>query len=130
MKKFATLSLLVVLLLVTATSALAQEPQPPARQRGRGPFALAGTITAIDGATVTVKVVGGNRMVKEYLGKDLAIQTTEATRFLLKNADGTVTPITLAELTVGQNVSVMGRVAENVFVARRITVGARLVHLP
>jgi hypothetical protein len=74
-------------------------------------------------------VTGGNPIVREYVGQSLTLQTTSSTRYLLKT-DAGVVPITLAGLAVGQNVSASGKVANNMWTAARITVGAALVHLP
>ena len=129
MKKSLVVLMVVALFLVSAVPALAargQPPQPPARNRG-GMFTLAGTITAIDGTVVTVQVVGGNPLVKPYVGQTLALQTLESTRFLQVTATGTVV-ITLADLAVGQNVSAQGSLVNNVWVTGRITVGAKIIH--
>jgi hypothetical protein len=123
MKKSLVLALALMLLLVSVTPSLAA---------GRGPtgtFSLAGTITAINGTTVTVHVVGGSPSVKAFVGKDLALQTTDGTRFLLKTDSGVV-PITLADLHVGQNISANGTVVNEVWTALRISVGAELIHYP
>lgn len=67
--------------------------------------------------------------MRDYIGYDLTVRTTAATRFLLKTPSGTV-PITFADLRVGQNVSVYGTLANGVWTASRITVGADLSCLP
>jgi len=124
MKKLASLFIAVVLLVGVAVPAFAASDTSG---RGRVPFTLAGTITAIDGTTVTVHVVAGNYVVRPYIGQDLALQTTTATRFLLKTATGTVV-ITLADLAVGQNVSAQGTFVAGAWTAERITVGAQIIH--
>jgi Domain of unknown function (DUF5666) len=139
MKKLFVLVFVIALLAVTAMPALAEDG-PIVRNRftlitrrdGNGVISLAGTITSLDSSarTVNVKVASGNRLAKPYLGKDVTILTTNATRFLLRNPDGSATPITFAELIVGQKVSVYGGVVDNVLTASRITVGARLARLP
>jgi hypothetical protein len=128
MKKFLMIAVLVSLLLMTATTAFAAGNRP--LERGRSPFALTGKITAIDGATVTIKVAAGNRLVKAYLGKETPVLTTATTIYLQRNPDGTATRLTIADLAVGQNVSVSGRVTVSGLQANRITVGAQLLHLP
>lgn len=138
MKKLFVLTLVLALLAITALPAFAAGGAPTGNGGGdsgkgsKAPFALAGTIANLDPIThtVTVTVVCGNKLVKPYVGQNLNIQTTETTRFLLRNADGTVTPITFADLAVGQKVSSNGQLANNVWTAGRITVGADLTCLP
>lgn len=127
MKRWALLLLTLVIVAAMATPALAAGKTPPKRQ----PFNLVGRITAVDtgAATVTVEVLRGNRVVKPFIGKTVTIQTDAATRFLKKTDTGTV-PITLADLQVGDAVSVQGRLAGDVWTANRITVGASLTGLP
>ena len=128
MRKLTVALLVLVVLTATAMPALAAGGPPPVRGKS-GSFTLAGDITAISGTTVTVQVSGGNPIVREYVGQSLTLQTTSSTRYLLKTDTGTV-PITFADLAVGQKVSASGKVANNVWTAARITVGAALVHLP
>ena len=99
---------------------------------GKMPFALVGTITSLNSAThaVTVAVVSGNTLVNPYIGQNLTIQTVATTRFLLRNPDGIATPITYEDLAVGQNVSVNGLLAIDVWTASRVTVGADLACQP
>lgn len=123
MKKTVSLFIALVLLVgATVPAFAASEPSG----RGNAPFTLSGTITAIQGTTVTVHVLAGNYLVHPYLGQDLTLQTTEATRFLLRTPTGCVV-ITLADLAVGQSVSVQGTLADEVWTATRITVGALLI---
>ena len=128
MKKLTMALLVLVVLGATAMPALAAGGPPPVRGKS-GSFTLAGVITAISETTVTVQVTGGNPIVHGYIGQALALQTTSSTRYLLKTDTGTVS-ITFADLAVGQKVSANGKVANNVWTAARITVGADLVHLP
>ncbi|MFZ2098504.1 MAG: hypothetical protein WAV05_17870 [Anaerolineales bacterium] len=169
MKKFAVLTLVVVMLAVSMVPAFAAGGLPANRGTGSGvctgnqdvlgsgyqaglgagyqagfgasnqksygvrtPYALSGTIYALDPAasTVTVTVSCGNRLVNPYIGNEVTLQTTEITRFLLRNSDGSVTPITFAELEVGENVSSHGILADGVFTATRVTMGALLNCLP
>jgi len=141
MKKIIVLTLVLALLSITAVPALAagrahvRNGQSAGGEVGKGgkmPFALAGTIASIDPAarTVIVTVACGSKLVKPYIGQDLTLQTTAATRFLLRNPDGSATPITFEDLAVGQNVSANGKLADNVWTASRITVGASLICLP
>jgi len=141
MKKIVVLTLVFALLAVTAVPALAAGGTQSRNGRGGGneygkggkmPFALAGTIASIDPAarTVTVTVVCGNKLVKPYIGQDLILQTTAATRFLLRNPDGNATTMTFEDLAIGQKVSSNGRLTDQVWTASRITVGADLNCLP
>lgn len=123
MKRLILFVLLFGLVFVSASPALAAGNGP------RDTFALAGTVTAIGDGTVTIQVLGGNRLVKPYIGQPLTVATTASTSFLLK--EGTVVvPITFADLKVGDAVSVNGIVANQVWTANRITVGALLIHFP
>ncbi len=124
MKKFVSLLLAVVVLAVVVMPAFAASDSAGGQ---RGSFTLAGTITAINGPAVTVLAVAGNPVVRPYIGQDLTLQTTDATRFLLKTANGTVV-ITLGDLAVGQSVSAQGTLASDIWTATRITVGANLIH--
>ncbi len=128
MKKVVYLLITLGLILTMAVPVLAAGGPPPGKGR-RGPFALAGTITDISGTVVTVQVTCGNVLVKNYIGQTLPMQTTSGTRYLLKTPGGTV-PITLADLAVGQKVSVNGTLANNVWTANRITGGAPLTCQP
>jgi hypothetical protein len=141
MKKYFVLVLVLVLLAVTVIPAYAANGTRARNGHGDGnsfgkgpkmPFALAGIIASIDpdARTVTVTVACGNKLVKPYIGQALTLQTTDATRFLLRNPDGYATPITFAELAVDQKISSNGRLANNVWTADRITVGADLNCLP
>lgn len=129
MKKSLVVLMVIVLLAVSAAPAFAARgvpPQPPISNRG-GLFTLAGTITAIDGSVLTVKVVSGNPIARPYVGQNVALQTTATTRFLLTAPTGTVV-ITLADLQVGQNVSAQGKLANGMWTADRITAGAKIIH--
>jgi len=96
------------------------------------PYTFSGTITAVDDVNlaITIDVVCGNRQANPYIGQQVTLQTTSTTRFLLRNADGTVTPITFDYLEVGQNVSSHASLADDIFTATRITSGALLNCLP
>lgn len=145
MKKITVITLVLIMLVISAVPALAAGGPPadrgaasgngndnPSRFGVRNPYALSGTIADIDleARTVTVTVVCGNRLVKPYIGQDVILQTTENTRFLLRNADGSVIPITFEELVVGENVSSHGRLTDGVWNATRVTQGALLTCLP
>ena len=129
MKRFTILILALVLTVVLTTRVLAAGSQPPVNKSGT--FALVGKITAIDpvAQTVTVKVLRGNILVKPYLGKTLDIQTKTTTRYFF--TDGVTTKrITFTDLKVGDPVSMTGKLANGVWTASRVTVGAKLSCLP
>jgi hypothetical protein len=151
MKKLAVLTLVVTLLAISVVPALAAGGPPANRGTGSGnftgaqagpairnqisfgvrtPFALSGTITTLGTGTVTVEVSCGNRAVKDYIGTTVTLQTDEFTRFLERNDDGIATPITFAELEVGQTVSGHGSLVDGVFSATRLTIDALLYCLP
>lgn len=72
-------------------------------------------------------MLAGKPSVHPYIGQVLDIQITDSTHFLLKTETDTVT-ISLADLTVEQNVSVQGEVVNGVWTAARITIGADIIH--
>jgi hypothetical protein len=144
MKKIFVLLIVVALLAVTVVPALADgngntfeyhhtyRNGSPLKQAGSNSFALSGTIAALNpgAGTVTVSVACGNILVQPYVGQDVTLETTGVTRFLLRNPSGVATPITFADLAVGQKVSANGELANNAWTASRITVGASLACLP
>ena len=145
MKKLTVISLVILMLVLSVVPAFAKGPGPAnngsangtctGAQTGSGirtPYALSGTISSLDSqvGTVTVTVACGNRLVTTFIGQNVTLQTSAATRFLLRNADGTATPITFADLEVGQTVSSHGSLLDNTFTATRVTVGAELNCLP
>ena len=113
------------MLVVSVTPAFAAS-KDPARRRGTL-FTLSGQITSIADSPVTLNVLTVSAVARPYLGETLNIETTTSTRFLLKTPDGTVT-IALEDLEVGDKVNVQGGVADGVWTATRITVGAKLIH--
>jgi len=145
MKRLFVVFLVVIMLAVSVVPAFAAGGPPADRGTAAGsgniektsfgirnPYALSGTISSIDGAnrTVTVAVACGNRLVKPYIGQEVTLLTTENTRFLVRNADGTVTPITFEDLVEGQNVSSHGTFLNSTWAATRVTMGALLYCLP
>ncbi len=98
----------------------------------RTPYAVSGTIADIDpGAkTVTVTVLCGNRLANPFIGEEVTLLTSDSTRFLYRDEDGTVTPITFDDLAVGQKVSSHGALVNGVWTATRVTSGALLTCLP
>jgi hypothetical protein len=130
MKRFISVFLALFLLVVTVVPAMAASGSVGAP---RGPFALVGTISAIDSTNdiVTVNVLKGNKLVQPYLGQSVELKTTAFTRFLLKTSATTVaTRITFADLKVGDPVSVNGVFANGAWTATRVTVGASLSCFP
>ena len=95
----------------------------------RSPFNFLGKIVAIGDGTVTVQVLAGNNLVRPFVGKELTVTVTDTTRFLEKVGDVTV-PIAFDNLEVGDPVSVHGTYANDVWIASRITVGAKLIPFP
>jgi hypothetical protein len=99
----------------------------------RGTFSLVANISAIDpvSGAVTVTVIKGNTLVKSYVGQNLVMTTTAKTRYLYKSsATAVAVAITFADLKVGDVVSANGTLANGVWTASRITVGASLTCLP
>jgi hypothetical protein len=99
-----------------------------------GIFAMVGSIVEIDPVayTVSVSVVGGNKLTQPSIGQTVTVQATEATRFLLSyqvgvsQYSGTSAAITFEDLVVGQDVSVNGEMEEGAWVASRFTVAPQL----
>lgn len=96
------------------------------------PYALSGTITALDPAklTVRVRIACRNRLANPYAGSEVTLQTINTTRFLLRNDDGTVTSISFTDLVAGKTISSHGSLADGAWTASRITMGALLNCLP
>jgi len=112
--------------------------------RMRTPFYLQGIISAVDsgGKTITVTLIHGNAKVKEFIGTDLVIKTTDATLIyqVTQGDDGepatgeTTDPVlstseddtgrlpkTFADLAIGQKVAIHGRLVVSDYTARLIT---------
>ena len=118
MKRIVFLVLALVVLVFMAPAASAKEGPG-----GSGTFAVVGAIKGLDGTEVTVLVYRGNVLGEQMLGQFLTVSTTDETRLLLQGG----IPIALADLALDQIVSVNGQVADGVWEATRITVGADLV---
>jgi len=133
MKKLFVLLAVFALAFAAVTPAFAAGKGPgggQGSQKGpRGTFALVGTISAIGSNTVTVQVIRGNNLVKPYIGTPVTVTVSSATRYLYRDG-ATTTTISFADLKVGQPVSVNGTLANSVWIATRITVGASLSCLP
>lgn len=135
MKKYFALILVLMMLAATTVPAFAAGKSPAGngnKVSGNGPFSLTGTIVSLnpDSRTVTVSVACGNKWVKPFMGQTLTLQTNDATRFLLRNPGITATLITYSNLAAGQKVSINGQLANNVWIAQKITVGADLLCQP
>ncbi len=141
MKKYivALLVLVLTLALVAPVAAAGNGPgnggggngNGSGQQGPRGTFAITGTIAAIGPNTITIQVYRGNTLVQPYLGTPVTVTVTAGTRYLFKSSTAaTAATITFADLRVGNPVSVNGTVANNVWTASRITVGATLSCLP
>ena len=141
MKKITVITLVVIMLAVSAVPAFAKGGTPANHGTGNGncggtqngfgvsaPYALSSIISSIDAEarTVTVTVVCGNRLAKPFIGQDVTLLTTDATRFLLRNADGSITPISFDNLAEGQKISSHGTLTNGVWTAVRVTSGALL----
>jgi len=126
MKKLFALALILALLAVAVVPVLA------AGKSRSNPFAVSGLIASVDPSTqtITVVVACGNKLVKPFIGQNLTIHISEATRLLLYNPDGVATPVEFAYLTAGQKVNLNGQLANNLWTANRITVGADYICLP
>ena len=126
MKKLFVVALALLIALIAVSPAFAAGG-------ARGTFSLVATISAIDSVSgaVTVTVVKGNTLVKSYVGQNLVMTTIASTRYLYKSSATSIpVAITFADLKVGDAVSVSGKLANGVWTAARITVGASLTCLP
>lgn len=111
-------------------------------QNMRMPFYLQGTITAISGDTITVKLIHGNSKVKQFIGTDLVITTSEMTQFYKINqgqesqgetessptdndGSGSRVAITFGQLAVNDVVAIHGNVVLGT--DSSVTYNARLV---
>lgn len=149
MKKILVVLLTAVLLATTAAPVYASGNGPGGGGGGsggggtgtqqkspRGVFAIVGTIEAVSsdpvgGGSITVQVLRGNKLAAPFIGASVVVTVTPQTRFLYRSSEtAAATIITFADLRVGQSVSVNGTTANNVWSARRITVGASLSCLP
>lgn len=99
-----------------------------------GIFSMVGSIVEIDPVayTVSVSVVGGNKLTQPAIGQTVIVQATEATRFLLSyqvgvsQYSGTSAAIAFEDLVVGQDVSVNGEMEDGEWIASRFTVAPQL----
>jgi hypothetical protein len=88
-------------------------------------FALSGTITGLGTNSVTIEIVGANKLVQASPGTQITVTVTPLTRYLLRDGT-TATSILFTDLAVGQPVSIQGVLIDNTWTASRITVGALL----
>lgn len=160
MKKIFILMLVVAMLAVMITPALAAGPNGNGGKGGNGnggggsggigigvngtgtsdgsgkggkmPNVLIGTITSIDpvSRTITVDVLSANIAAKDYIGFVITFLTSESTNFVQRIAEGTTTLITFEALAVGQNVSVAGVLSDTGWTATRVTLDPELICLP
>ena len=132
MKKVLWLSVVAVALLaVTAVPAMAGGDNNQRRWQG-SVFGLVGQVTAVDAVarTITVQVHTGNRLVKDYIGQELTITTSEDTLFL-RYEDPKCEIIALEDVEVGAYASMNGIVipgdeGNEIFLAKRVTVDVPL----
>jgi type IV secretory pathway TrbD component len=124
MKKVFLLGLILVVVLLSVSPALAAPNEVPGGPRSN--FVLSGTITSLGFDTVTIWVVGGNYPVHLYRGQPLMVTVTSYTRYLLQQGTYAV-PISFDALVTGQPVSVYGTYNNGVWSASRVTVGAQLL---
>ncbi len=159
MKKYAVISLVIIMLAISVVPAFARSGPPDSRGAGNGIcagnqngmqspnaqagyqhgfgvqasyYALSGTISAVDGSahTITVTIACGNKLVSPYISQSVILQTTTTTRFLLRNDKDTATVIYFDDLSAGQNISSRGSLVDGTWTAVRITSGALLTCLP
>ena len=95
--------------------------------RNVGAFTLVGRIVELNSGTGDVKleVLQGNHLIKPSIGLEVTIATNPSTRFL-ENDGITTTPIFFSDLTVGDQVSVLGRMVDSAWTATRITVDLKV----
>lgn len=105
-------------------------------QNGKGPghearnvkYSITGTVTAVDteANTLTVKIRKANRRARAYRGEEVALNVTDATRLYQRTVERTRVTITLADFSVGDRISSVGKLDKSdktapVFTAKRIT---------
>ncbi len=130
MKKLLVLLVVPLLALAAVIPAAADLPNPHANQAAAAPhgnFQLIGKITAFDpeANTITVLVVRGNKMVKQFIGTELTITVTTTTRFHFKKGMN-ATPTGIDGLVVGDPVSINGKIVDDVWTARLVNMTASL----
>jgi len=132
MKRTVCLTIVIAAMLAaTAVPALAGGDNNQYRWRG-GVFGLVGQVVALDpgAGTISVLVHTGNRLVKDYLGQELDVNTNEDTLFL-RYGDPQCEVIAFEDVEVGAYVSMNGivlpsQLEEQVFLAKRVTVDVPL----
>jgi hypothetical protein len=80
--------------------------------------------------TITATVARSNRLVKPFIGQNVSLQLINPIRFLLRNPDGSVPPITFVDLDVDKKISNHGSIAEGHWTASRVTVGTLFMCIP
>lgn len=117
-KKLAIWAMVALVVLVTVTPALASTSGVSAGSHQQ--FSALGTITDVDGDTITIQVLEGSRLIWPYIGQALTVQVMPATLYYEWTPNGLVS-ITLADLEVGDRTNIHGTVAEDgVFTAGRV----------
>ncbi len=125
MKKLVVLLAIVGLLAVGVAPAAAQSGHNHGGPGHGGPMngsTLMGTVKAVDSGTktLTVTVLSAGMALRNQIGKDLAVNTTNATLFLYH-----MTPAQFSDLKVGDNVSVQGTLGtDGSLTAQRVTIMA------
>jgi hypothetical protein len=132
MKKTLWLTLLVVALLaVVVTPVLAAGgPGGPGHPRDTR-FVLVGPVVEVnvEDGTIQVNVLMGNRPVKDYIGKDLTVNTDENTRIRRFGAPPGEF-ITLADIETGDFVNIRGIYTDTVYLAKGVTVDVPMPNPP
>ena len=90
---------------------------------------MVGKIANLGPNSVTIDVIRGDKLVHPFLGTPVTVTVTPQTRYLYRDVS-TTKLIIFSDLQVGQPVSVSGTVANGIWTASRITVGASLICLP
>jgi hypothetical protein len=126
MKKQVLLSIAVLVLLVAAVMPVAAEGGKNKIRWLGSVFALVGEVTAVDAEaeTITVNVHTGNSLIKQYIGRELTLATGADTLFLRFGEE--CEQITFADVELGAYISANGQVVNDLFVAKRVTVGVPL----
>ena len=109
-KKLVVLAMVALVALVTVTPTLASGNG--VNNGSHQKFSVLGTITTIDGDTITVQVLEGSQLVWPFIGQALAVQMTPDTLYYEWTPDGLVS-ITFGDVKVGDRTNIHGTVAED-----------------
>lgn len=136
-KRWMVVFMAALILVLAASPALAEKASHgPGEEQRRGMlqhrwqapldrFAVVGTVAAVGSDSITIQVLSGNKPVKPFVGQELVVQVDENTILRRWTEEGGV-PIALADVVVGEGVNANGTVAEETFVAARVTAGIPL----